>query len=43
MFAVCKVSKDGKLLEIKEVSDDYRNKPYNWDDDQITTTLKKKI
>lgn len=31
MVAVVRVSKkDGRLLEIKEVSDEYRYKPYIW-------------
>ncbi len=33
MVAVCAVSKDGKLLKIKEVSDKYRDAPYNWDEE----------
>lgn len=33
MVAVCKVSKDGILLEIKEVSDKYRDFPYDWGED----------
>jgi len=33
MVAVCRVSKDGKLLKIKEVSDKYRDTPYDWDED----------
>ena len=31
MVAVIRVSKKGKLLEIKEVSDKYRDKPYTWE------------
>ncbi len=31
MVDVIRVSKKGKLLEIKEVSDKYRDIPYNWD------------
>ena len=30
MVGVCLVSKDGKLLCIKEVSDDYRYIEYDW-------------
>ena len=30
MVAVIRVSKKGKLLEIKEVSDKYRDNPYKW-------------
>ena len=33
MVGVCRVSKDNILLEIKEVPDDYRDKPYFWDGD----------
>ena len=33
MVAVCKVSKNGKLMKIKEVSDIYRYEKYNWDED----------
>jgi len=32
MVGVCRVSKDDILLEIREVSDDYRDKPYIWDE-----------
>jgi len=32
MVAICKISKDGKLIKIKEVSDIYRYIPFNWDD-----------
>ena len=31
MVAVVRISKDGNLLEIKEVSDKYRKVPYNWE------------
>jgi len=31
MVDVVRISKKGKLLEIKEVSDKYRDIPYNWD------------
>ena len=30
MVEVVRISKDGFLLEIKEVSDKYRDIPYNW-------------
>jgi len=30
MVEVVRISKDGILLEIKEVSDKYRDIPYNW-------------
>jgi len=33
MVAVCKISKDGQLVKIKEVSDKYRDVPYNWDEE----------
>jgi hypothetical protein len=33
MVDVVRISKDGSLLEIKEVSDKYRDIPYNWDED----------
>jgi len=33
MVEVVKISKNGKLLRIKEVSDQYREKPYRWDED----------
>ena len=32
MVAVCKVTKDGKLIKIKEVSDKYRYIIYDWDE-----------
>ena len=32
MVGVCRVSKDGRLLEIREVSDEYRDIPYDWDE-----------
>ena len=32
MVDVVRVSKKGKLLEIKEVSDKYRDIPYTWDE-----------
>lgn len=31
MVAVVRVSKEGVLLDIREVSDAYREKPYSWD------------
>jgi hypothetical protein len=34
MVEVVKISKKGKLLRIKDVSDKYRQKPYKWDDDE---------
>jgi len=33
MVEMIRISKDGFLLEIKEVSDKYRDGPYNWDED----------
>ena len=30
MVAFVRISKKGKLLEIKEVPDEYRDKPYFW-------------
>jgi len=33
MVEVVRISKKGKLLEIKEVSDKYRYIPYNWDEE----------
>jgi hypothetical protein len=33
MVAVVKVSKEGYLLEIKEISDKYRDMSYNWNED----------
>jgi len=32
MVDVVRISKDGTLLEIKEVSDKYRDIPYPWDE-----------
>jgi len=32
MVAFVKVSKKGTLLEIKEVSDIYRDEPFNWEE-----------
>ena len=34
MVEVVKISKNGFLLEIKEVSDKYRTIPYNWNKDK---------
>ncbi len=34
MVDVCKISKKGYLVKIKEVSDKYRDVPYNWDEDE---------
>ena len=33
MVEVVRISKDGYLLEIKQVSDRYRDIPYDWDED----------
>lgn len=33
MVAVVKVDKNGHLVEIREVSDMYRYKPYEWNKD----------
>jgi len=30
MVVVCKISKEGYLVKIKEVSDKYRDIPYQW-------------
>jgi len=35
MVEYVKISNDGFLLEIKEVSDKYRDIPYFWNEDQI--------
>lgn len=40
MVGVCKVSKDGKLLKIIEVSDDYRYFDYIWEDTTKNKDLK---
>jgi hypothetical protein len=32
MVAVVRISKKGKLLQIKEVSDKYRDNPYDWEE-----------
>ena len=34
MVAFVKISKNGKLVRIKEVSDKFRDKPYDWDEDE---------
>ena len=34
MVEVVRVSKDGVLLEIREVSDRYRDEPYEWDEEE---------
>jgi hypothetical protein len=34
MVEIVKISKDGTLLEIKEVSDKYRDQPYETEEDQ---------
>jgi len=34
MVEFVKISKKGKLVRIKEVSDKYRDKPYRWDEDE---------
>jgi hypothetical protein len=34
MVVVVKIAKNGKLLDIKEVSDRYRDDPYTWDTDE---------
>jgi len=33
MVDIIRIDKNGFLLEIKEVSDKYRDAPYNWDED----------
>ncbi len=40
MVGVCLVSKDGKLLCIKEVSDDYRYIEYDWKETSKNKILK---
>jgi hypothetical protein len=32
MVEFVRIAKSGKLLEIKEVSDKYRNQPYTWEE-----------
>ena len=34
MVAFVKISDNGVLLQIKEVSDQYRDRPYRWDEDE---------
>jgi len=34
MVEFVKISKKGTLLRIKEVSDQYRDQPYRWDEDE---------
>jgi len=34
MVEFVRISKDGQLLEIKEVSDKYRDKPYETEEDE---------
>jgi len=34
MIEFVKISKDGALLKIKEVSDTYRDQPYCWETDE---------
>jgi hypothetical protein len=34
MVEVVKIGSDGILLQIKEVSDSYRDFPYRWDEDE---------
>jgi len=34
MVAICKISKDGKLIKIKEVSDIYRYVEYIWKEEK---------
>jgi len=34
MVEFVKVSKNGILLKIKEVSDTYRDRPYRWEEDE---------
>jgi hypothetical protein len=34
MVVVCKITKDGKLKKIKEVSEKYRYIPYEWEEDE---------
>ncbi len=34
MVAFVRVAKDGRCLEIKEVSDHYRDQRYEWDEDE---------
>jgi len=34
MVEFVRISKDGIVLEIREVSDAYRDQPYQWDDEK---------
>ena len=34
MVEFVRISKDGSILEIKEVSDTYRDQPYEWDEEK---------
>jgi len=34
MVEFVKISKNGFLLKIKEVSDAFRDRPYRWDEDE---------
>jgi hypothetical protein len=34
MVEFVKISPQGNVLEIKEVSDKYRDRPYRWDEDE---------
>lgn len=34
MVAFVKISKKGTLVRIKEVPDEFREKPYQWDEDE---------
>jgi len=34
MVAICKISKNGKLVMIKEVSDKYRYVAYDWEEEK---------
>ena len=36
MVEFVKISKDGRCLEIREVSDQYRDQPYEWDDEELS-------
>jgi hypothetical protein len=34
MVEFVKISQDGKVIEIREVSDVYRDEPYEWDEEE---------
>ena len=34
MVEFVKISEDGRIIEIKEVSDTYRDQPYPWDEEK---------